>query len=172
MNGYRDVTSAQQIGLVLLRTLIGWHFLYEGYYKFMTPLWSPDGKPIQGWSSTGYLKAASGPVGSLFQKLIDMGWTPWMDAGVKIGLVFVGLSLILGLFTQVGCAVAIFFLSLFYILSIPVKGVPETGNEGTYLFINKTLIECVAVVVLLLFRTGRMAGLDLLFAHRLKRKLV
>ena len=23
----------QQIGLIALRTLVGWHFLYEGYYK-------------------------------------------------------------------------------------------------------------------------------------------
>ena len=32
--------------------------------------------------------------------------------------------------------------------------------EGTYLFVNKNLIEAAAVLVLLSFRTGRIAGLD------------
>ena len=27
----------EAFALVLLRTLIGWHFLYEGYYKLVTP---------------------------------------------------------------------------------------------------------------------------------------
>ena len=29
--------------LVVLRTLIGWHFAYEGYYKLMLPGWSRGG---------------------------------------------------------------------------------------------------------------------------------
>src|SRR5678815_5701053 len=32
----------QQVALILLRTLIGCHFLYEGYYKMMTPGWSGE----------------------------------------------------------------------------------------------------------------------------------
>ena len=38
------LTSAQQVGLVLLRTLVGWHFLYEGYFKLWRPV-GPDGGP-------------------------------------------------------------------------------------------------------------------------------
>src|SRR5215471_4771130 len=64
----------QQTALVILRTLIGWHFLYEGYYKLLSPAWSAEGKPLQPWSSTGYLKAATGPLARLFQWLIDAGW--------------------------------------------------------------------------------------------------
>jgi len=41
--------------------------------------------------------------------------------------------------------------------------VPHPGMEGNYLLVNKTLIEWVAVTVLLCFRTGRIAGLDLLY---------
>jgi len=33
-------TTFQSISLVVLRTLIGWHFLYEAYYKLNLP----DGK--------------------------------------------------------------------------------------------------------------------------------
>jgi hypothetical protein len=40
--------------------------------------------------------------------------------------------------------------------------VPRPWNEGTYLFVNKNLIEWAAVVLLLACRTGEIAGLDLL----------
>jgi hypothetical protein len=36
------------------------------------------------------------------------------------------------------------------------------GAEGNYLLVNKNLIEAAAVAVVLVFRTGRIAGLDLL----------
>ena len=40
------MSARQQILLVALRTLIGWHFLYEGYFKLVTPGWGPDGLPL------------------------------------------------------------------------------------------------------------------------------
>ena len=43
MNQGTALTSAQQVGLVLLRTLVGWHFLYEGYFKLWRPAWSRTG---------------------------------------------------------------------------------------------------------------------------------
>ena len=39
----------QPAALVLLRTLIGWQFLYEGYYKLILPAWTRDGRPLAGW---------------------------------------------------------------------------------------------------------------------------
>jgi thiosulfate dehydrogenase [quinone] large subunit len=159
------LASGQQTALIILRTLIGWHFLYEGYYKILLPGWGADGVPLKPWTSAGYLQAASGPLARLFQWMIDKGWIGWMDATVKISLVLIGLSLILGLFTRAGCWGALFFLSLFYLLAVPTIGTPQAGVEGTYLFVNKTLIEAAAVGVLLLFNTGSLAGLDLLLAN-------
>ena len=57
-------------------------------------------------------------------------------------------------------------LSLFYVLYIPTMGVPQPNNEGTYLIVNKTLIEAAAVLVLLAFDTGKLAGLDLFLSNR------
>ena len=159
------LSGAQQAALVILRTLIGWHFLYEGYYKLMLPAWSADGKPLSPWTSVGYLKAASGPLARLFQWMIDAGWIGWIDKTVKIGLLLVGLSLILGLLTRAGLWGAVFFLTLFYLLAIPTAGAPQPGNEGTYLIVNKTLIEGAAVGVLLTFNTGAIAGLDMLLSQ-------
>ena len=128
----------------------------------MLPGWSADGKPLSAWSSAGYLKAGSGPLAWLFKRMIDAGLIGWMDWTVKIGLLLIGLSLLLGLFTRAGCCGALLLLSLFYLMAIPFNGTPQPGNEGTYLVVNKTLIEAAAVIVLLSFNTGAIAGLDLL----------
>jgi thiosulfate dehydrogenase (quinone) large subunit len=166
MNSETRYSSLQEISLIALRTLIGWHFLYEAYYKLMLPGWSADGTPLAPWSSAGFLKASSGPLGALLQKVMNSGWTPWIDNTVKIGLLLVGVSLILGLLTRLGCIGAMLLLSLFYLSAVPVAGLPQPGSEGTYLIVNKTLIEGVAVLVLFAFNTGRIAGIDLLLANR------
>lgn len=162
-------SAAQQTALVLLRILVGWHFFYEGYYKLVLPAWSSDGAPLMRWSSEGYIRAAAGPFAKLFQRMIDAGWTPWLDNAVKFGLLLVGLSLILGLFTRTGCWGALFLLAMFYLSAVPLSGAPQPGAEGAYLIINKTLIEAAAVCALLAFDTGAIAGLDMLFAGRRKR---
>lgn len=167
-----SLSAVQQLALIVLRTLIGWHFLYEGYYKFRLPGWSATGERLGAWSAAGYLKGASGPLARLFQRLMDAGWTGWLDWSVKIGLVLIGLSLMLGLFTRLGCWGALLLLSLFYLLMIPLAGTQQPGSEGAYLIVNKTLIEAAAVAVLLAFNTGAIAGLDLLFAKRKNRQAV
>ena len=165
----KDATTyrpLQQVALIVLRTVIGWHFLYEAFYKIWSPAWSPAGAPLPKWTSAGYLKGASGPLAGLFQRMVEAGWTPWLDRSVKVALLLIGLSLILGLFTRIGALGALFFLSLFYLLYLPLTGVAQPGNEGTYLVVNKTLIEAAAVFLLLVFDTGAIAGLDLLLRRR------
>lgn len=160
------MSGLQQFGLVLLRTLIGWHFLYEGYYKLALPAWSRDGQPLAAWSAAGYLRGASGPFASLFRPLADSALAGWIDAVIPIALVLVGLSLILGLFTQAGCWGAMGLLSVFYLSALPTSGQPQPGTEGAYLLVSKTLIEGAAVLVVFAFRTGQIAGLDLLWRRR------
>jgi thiosulfate dehydrogenase [quinone] large subunit len=150
------------VALVVLRTLLGWHFLYEGYYKLVLPAWSSAGAPLPVWSAGGYLRAASGPLAPAFHALAASSLAGWIDVIVPIALVLVGLSLVLGLFTRRGCQGAVVLLALFYLAAIPLDGVPRAGAEGTYLLVNKTLIELAAAVVLLTSRTETIAGLDLL----------
>ena len=158
----RTRSRLEAVSLILLRTLIGWHFLYEGYYKLVTPGWTRAGAPVGAWSASGYLKAATGPFAGLFHALAQSSMAGWVDHIVPIGLVLVGLSLVLGLFTQLGLAGALGFLTLFYVSAIPTDGAPRPGQEGTYLLVSKNLIEWAAVLLLLACRTGRIAGLDLL----------
>jgi thiosulfate dehydrogenase (quinone) large subunit len=152
----------QGAALIVLRTLIGWHFLYEGYYKLVLPGWSPGGAPLAPWSAAGYLRASTGPFAGAFHALAGSSLSGWVDTAIPVALVIVGLSLVLGLFTTRGCQGAVLLLALFYAAAIPLDGVPRPGAEGTYLIVNKTLVELGAAVVLLTSRTGAIAGLDLL----------
>jgi thiosulfate dehydrogenase (quinone) large subunit len=165
----RALSGSQQVALVVLRTLIGWHFLYEGYFKLLRPAWNRSGVPLAPWSSAGYLRGSSGPLAGLFQGFADSRWLGAIDTLMVAALVLVGLSLLLGLFTQAGCVGALLLLSMFYLSSIPTSGVLQTGAEGAYLLVNKNLVEAAAVVVLLLFGTGRIAGLDRLWRGRAAR---
>jgi thiosulfate dehydrogenase (quinone) large subunit len=152
-------STPQRLMLIVLRTLIGWHFLYEGYTKLLYPGWGRTGAPLARWSSAAYLKAATGPLADVFHAIGNSSWIGTLDLVVAVALVTVGLSLMLGFFTQTGCVVALGLLAMFYLSAIPL-GLPEARTEGTYLIVNKNLIEAAAVIVLFTFRTGRIAGLD------------
>jgi len=163
----------KSFALVALRTLVGWHFAYEGYYKLMQPGWSREGGLVAPFSAAGYLRSATGPLAGVFH---SMAAHPTLvhatDLAVPIGLLLVGLSLMLGLFTQLGCAGAIAFLTLFYLSQPPLSGMPQTGAEGAYLVVNKNLIELAAVVAVMAFRTGATAGLDRLLLLRGHREVI
>jgi len=156
------LSSLQQASLILLRTLVGWHFLYEGYTKLLHPAWSPAGTPLPPWSSAAYLKSATGPLAPLFHWLGTVSWIGSLDLAVAIALTAVGISLMLGLFTQSGCTGALALLAMFYLAAVPTGG-SDARAEGTYLLVNKNLVEAGAVLVLLAFRTGAIAGVDRLW---------
>lgn len=164
------MSRAQQIGLVTLRTLIGWHFLYEGYVKLVAPSWGSDGLPVAVWSSAGYLRAATGPLAGVFHALASSSWIGTIDVLVAVALAAIGLALMLGLLTQAACLGGITMLALFYVSAIPISGLPEPRTEGAYLLVNKNLIELAALAVLFAFRTGRIAGLDRWFADTHRRR--
>ena len=160
------LTRAQSFGLILLRTLIGWHFLYEGYYKLVLPGWTRAGQPLAHWSAAGYIKGATGPLANMLQPLASSGAIGWIDILIPVGLLLVGLSLMLGFFTRLGALGALCFLTVFYLTAIPFDGVPRPNQEGTYLIVSKNLIEWAAVFVLFTFNTGRIAGIDAAWPRR------
>ena len=160
------MTGFQELALVVLRTLVGWHFLYEGLSKLWPPAWSRSGVPLGRWTSAGYLRAASGPLADVFHDMASSRLLATVDVLMPIALVFVGVSLMLGLFTRLGALGALALLAVFYLSSIPIAGVHQAGAEGAYLIVNKNLVEAAAVLVLLSFGTGRIAGLDLLRERR------
>ena len=153
--------TSQQITLVVLRTLIGWHFLYEGYTKLLQPAWGRAGAPLAAWSSAGYLKAATGPLAERVPcaRHRRRGSARSTSSSRSL-LVAVGLSLMLGLFTQAGCAGALALLAMFYLSAIPLglpearvrRHVPHRQQEP-----DRGWRRCWCCFA---FRTGRIAGLD------------
>jgi uncharacterized membrane protein YphA (DoxX/SURF4 family) len=84
-----------------------------------------------------------------------------IDAITRWGLTAVGVGLLLGLFTRVACLGGAAFLLLFYLTMPPFPWVPENVRaEGHYLFVNKNLIEMLALLGLATTRSGCWVGLD------------
>jgi len=140
------------IAITVLRVLVGWHFLYEGIAKLSSP----------SWSAAGYLKQARGPFADFFKWLAAQ---PNLLANADLitmwGLTAVGLLLILGLFTRLASLGGIGFIILFYLCNPPFVGYfYSIPTEGSYLIVNKNLVELGALVVILVTGSGKFAGLD------------
>jgi len=138
--------------LVLLRVAIGWHFLYEGIAKLLNPY----------WTSAGFLLESKGPLAALFQgiaahptalRIVDILNT-W-------GLIAIGLGLMAGLLTRAASLAGMALLLLYYICNPPLIGAAYSApSEGAYLFVNKNVIEFLALWVLIIFPTSKIIGLD------------
>jgi thiosulfate dehydrogenase (quinone) large subunit len=140
------------VAITLLRVVVGWHFLYEGIAKLTSA----------SWSAAGYLRQARGPFAGLFRWIASQ---PNMLANADLitmwGLTIVGVLLILGLFTRLASVAGIGFILLFYFANPPFVGYfYSLPTEGSYLIINKNLVELCALLVILATGSGRFAGLD------------
>ncbi|MFN8258935.1 MAG: DoxX family membrane protein [Bacteroidales bacterium] len=148
----RDYTKAQLTMLVLLRLSIGWHFLYEGVVKISNP----------DWSALGFLMDSKGIFEGMFKA---MAASPSIVNIVNIlnvwGLILIGASLLVGLFSRPALIAGIALLALYYISHPPLIGAQYLlPSEGSYLVVNKNLIELLAMGVLLVFPTSKLIGLD------------
>ena len=145
-------SATQTWMLAILRVLIGWHLMYEGVVK----LWNP------GWSAGGYLMDSQGFFAEYFYKLAaNPGVLEVIDFLNVWGLILIGLALILGVFTRLALIGGIVLLGLYFLSHPPLIGVSYAlPSEGSYLWVNKNLIEVFAMAVLLVFPASRMIGLD------------
>jgi thiosulfate dehydrogenase (quinone) large subunit len=155
-------SKSQLLILVTLRVLIGWHFLYEGLSKLVT----------DNWSSMGFLLDSQGPFAKIFISLAASPETMKIIDFLNIfGLILVGLSLILGLFTRIGCLAGIALLALYFLSHPPFVGYSFlVPSEGSYLWVNKNLIELMALAVLYVFPSGNLIGLDSFISPLFKKK--
>ena len=150
------------IAITVLRVAVGWHFLYEGIAKLTAP----------SWSAAGYLKQARGPFAELFKGLAA---NPNLLANADLitmwGLIAVGVLLILGLFTRLASIGGLGFITLFYLCNPPFVGYfYSIPTEGSYLVVNKNVVEFCALIVILTTGSGRFAGLDRIVSGLVGRK--
>jgi len=161
-NNVKSSSVIQMSLLVILRIAIGWHFLYEGISKLLTPEWSSEGYlSVSKWIFSGFYKwIASNPSVLKVADLLNI----W-------GLILIGLSLMFGCFTRIASITGIFLLLLYYLANPPFIGM-DFGifTEGNYLIVDKNLIEMLALCVLVIFPTGTIIGLDRLLM-RIRNKI-
>lgn len=145
-------STFQLTTLVALRMLIGWHFLYEGIAKILNPY----------WTAAGYLQASRGPFADAFVALAaDPTTLGRIDFLNKWGLVLIGLALIIGSFARVAAFFGALMLFLYFLANPPLLGSASAiPAEGSYLFVDKVLIEMVAMLVILAFPTSHIVGFD------------
>jgi len=150
-------SNGQLFFMVTLRIVIGWHFLYEGVAKLMN----------ESWTSYSYLMDSKGFMSDVFIK-----WASNSDlVGVfdfinMWGLTLVGIGLILGCFTRLSIIGGISFLAVYYLSHPSFAGAQYIlPSEGSYLWVNKNLLELFAMAVLYVFPTQKIIGLDRLFCN-------
>ena len=147
-----NISRWQLLALTILRITIGWHFLYEGLTKVMNPE----------WSAISYLNASSGPFASLFKSLAsNSSAMESINFLNQWGLVIIGLSLMIGLFSRWACLGGMALLALYYFANPPFIGLSNVSmTEGNYLIVNKNLVEIFALWVLFQFPSSKLTGID------------
>jgi uncharacterized membrane protein YphA (DoxX/SURF4 family) len=154
----------QQWGIIVLRIIIGWHFLYEGLVKLMD----------SGWSAESYLINTRGIFSGIFQ---EMASQPAVLEAVNFinvwGLILIGLGLFLGFFARAAAFAGIVMLCLYYIAYPPFQGYDfGLSLEGNYLLIDKNFIELATLILLSLFpRTLNIGLLSLLKKMKFRIRL-
>ncbi len=145
-------SNGQTFVLTFLRILIGWHFLYEGLDKIYTP----------GWTAKSYLSGALGPVGPLFRSMATHENTLVIVNYLnEYGLILIGLCLFLGLLSKLAKISGIILLLLYYLAYPPFASLGVSAHvEGSYWIVNKNLIEMAALLVLYLFPSSEITGID------------
>lgn len=152
-NSKTVLSNVPLLSALLLRILIGWHFLYEGIIKLIDPA----------WSAAGYLLYSDWIFSGLFHAMAE---NPTVLAVVNFcniwGLILIGVALMFGLFTRMASMAGAALLLLYYVANPPFT-LPDSLKEGSYMIIDKNLIEMVALVAL-----SYMPGISLVDWHVVK----
>jgi len=158
----KSFSNPQLIVFTLLRVAIGWHFLYEGLVKLFTP----------SWTSAEFLEMSNWIFAPLFKTMAANPSVLQVVDFLNIwGLSFIGLGLILGLFTRQSIIFGMVLLALYYVANPPfVKNDFGMPTEGHYLIVNKNLIELLALTVLLFVPTGKVFGLDRIISRLMTKQ--
>jgi uncharacterized membrane protein YphA (DoxX/SURF4 family) len=144
--------------LAVLRIMIGWHFLYEGLAKLLN----------SSWSARQYLESSRWIFGDLFRWMAsgDTGMAI-IDAANAYGLTLIGIALMLGLFTRLASWIGVGMLLMYYVAYPPFGGFSYGAPaEGSYMIVNKNLVEVFALILLAITQSGEFFGMDKLIRRK------
>lgn len=153
-----DKENIVSYSVSMLRIAIGWHFLYEGLVKFSNPT----------WTSVGYLSHANWIFSNFFHQLANsIQLIQLVDFLNMSGLVLIGFGLLLGIAIRWSAVFGITLLILYYIVNPSLIGEKfnSVSSEGSYLIVNKNIIEAFALVLVYVYPTRLQVGLHLILCH-------
>jgi uncharacterized membrane protein YphA (DoxX/SURF4 family) len=138
--------------LTLLRIIIGWHFLYEGIVKLMTP----------GWSAKFYLLGSQWILSDVLHRMAESpGIMQVVDFLNVWGLILIGFSMFAGFLVRWSSLAGSVLLLFYFMAYPPIPGYTFLSvNEGSYLWVNKTLIELIVLLVFAVLPATKHAGVD------------
>jgi thiosulfate dehydrogenase [quinone] large subunit len=143
------------IALGLTRIVLGLTFLWAFLDKLLgltyaTPAasaWTAGGHPTK-----GYLSSSFGPLASVFKA---MAGHPVVDTLVMLGLLFVGITLTLGIAVRAGALAGIAMVVMMY-ASHPL---PWMQPHGTHPFLDEHILEAAVLLLLAFTPSGVPVGL-------------
>ncbi|KKQ87948.1 MAG: DoxX family protein [Parcubacteria group bacterium GW2011_GWF2_38_8] len=138
--------------LGLLRLVMGWIFLWAfldkllglGFATLPDKAWLAGGSPTSGFLQFG----VHGPFASFYQSLAGSALVDWL---FMLGLLFIGVSLMFGIFMRLGGSVGILILFLMY----TAVGLSPANN----LFIDEHIIYILVLIMLVLTDAGQYLGI-------------
>ena len=138
--------------LTALRILTGWLFLYEGIDKLLQP----------GWSARYYLLGSRWIFSGFFEWIAGSSFLmSAVDFINVLGLIIIGLFLFIGLFTRWISVAGIVLLLFYYVAYPPFPGFDFGSlSEGSYLWVNKNLIQAFVLAVFALLPGSFTYGVD------------
>lgn len=145
-------SKAQITWLIILRLFIGWHFMYEGMVKIVNPK----------WTSLPYLLDSKGPLSSFFVQLTqDDSLMILINFVNEWALLLIGIGLTLGCLFRLSAVGGMILLAM-YTLSHPsfIGASYMMPFEGSYLWIDKNMVELAALGLLCVFPTSQIIGFD------------
>ncbi|MEF8756720.1 MAG: DoxX family protein [Halobacteriales archaeon] len=130
--------------LVVLRVLIGWHFLYAGLTKLLNP----------GWSAAGFLTfgvAEENPVKWFFTGMAESSYLWLIDILNMTGLTLIGLALILGIAFRFSAFWGSVIMLFYWTAHLPLEH---------SIIVSEHIIYVAVLFGLGAFGAGRYFGLD------------
>lgn len=157
MTKNRDFSSAATWLISFVRIAVGWHFLYEGVTKIISGT----------WSSAPFLASSKWILAPVFNTMAESTAITGIVDFLNIwGMIFIGLGLILGLFIRLASGAGALMLLFYFVAYPPVPGYTiGVPVEGSYLWVNKTLIEFFVLLAFVFIPANMQFCLDRLYSR-------